>query len=305
MSHHELQGTHKLFGMASMDLCINDEGLDNKIIDDPEKSTKKHNNVFVVCAWNGCTYVIDHDFNVVKFEFEGRVCAFAAGQYAITPGHNVNCFLYVDFEDQITVYYNLRINTKPVTNFMEIMRDQLDRFDELLKDRVQDYLQEKEALSNGSYQSASNIAEFFHQCLYQLDDYKNMKAKLIEELRANGTRDDSELVESVIDQKEESDIERPESQNNEQNQNKHDDFVLISGEQDIVQDEGTQELEENKVIRNVLDEMNSDIEGNVVAQNQTTNTDKKQLCVYEIQSSVHIDNSTKGTPSVQEFDEEK
>ena len=41
---------------------------------------------------------------------------------------------------------------------------------------------EKEALSNGSYQSTSNITEFFHQCLYQLDDYKNMKAKLIEEV---------------------------------------------------------------------------------------------------------------------------
>lgn len=52
---------------------------------------------------------------------------FILGQYAITPGHNVNCFLYVDFEDQITVYYNLRINTQPVTNFMEIMRDQFDK----------------------------------------------------------------------------------------------------------------------------------------------------------------------------------
>lgn len=79
MSHHELQGTHKLFGMASMDLCINDESLDKKLLNDPEQSTKKYNNVFVVCAWNGCTYVIDHDFNVVKFEFERRVCAFAAG----------------------------------------------------------------------------------------------------------------------------------------------------------------------------------------------------------------------------------
>ncbi|CAB4389616.1 unnamed protein product [Rhizophagus irregularis] len=336
MSHHELQGTHKLFGMASIDLCINDESLDKKILNDSEKS-KKYNNVFVVCAWNGCTYVIDHDFNVVKFEFEGRVCAFAAGQYAITPGHNVNCFLYVDFEDQITVYYNLRINTKPVTNFMEIMRDQFDKFDELLKDRVQDYDQEKAALSNGSFQSTSHIAEFFHQCLYQLDDYKNMKAKLIEEVeelkgkkheekKPNETRDNSELVEEnrslESDQKKESDTEQPEPRNN---QNKHDDYVLISGKQDIVQDvetqelEGnkvirnvqdveTQELEGNKVIRNVLSEMNSGVgEGNGVIQNQTTNTDKQQLyseSAHEIQSSVNVDNSTNEIPSIQEFDEE-
>lgn len=100
---------------------------------------------------------------------------------------------------------------------------------------------------------------------------------------------------------------------------------MISGEQDIVQDvetqelEGnkvirnvqdveTQELERNKVIRNVLSEMNSGVgEGNGVIQNQTTNTDKQQLyseSAHEIQSSVNVDNSTNEIPSIQEFDEE-
>ncbi|RIA86729.1 hypothetical protein C1645_807668 [Glomus cerebriforme] len=305
ISNYELQGTHKLFGMASMDLCINDindESLDNEILNDPEKSAKKYDNVFVVCAWNGCTYVIDHDFNVVKFEFEGRVCAFAAGQYAITPGHNVNCFLYVDFEDQITVYYNLRINTKPVTNFIEIMRGQFNKFDELLGDIVQDYDQEKGALSNGSYQSTSNITEFFHQCLYQLDDYKDMKAKLIETLKRktreeeekkpNELREKNELIEenglleSVIYQEKEKDVEKSESRNKEQNQNqnKQDDLVLIS-EQDIIQDVETQELE-GLEIENTLDNVigGCDDVAHKLQLNQITNTDNEQFNTQETQT---------------------
>lgn len=133
-----------------------------------------------------------------------------------------------------------------------------------------------------------------------------------EEKKPNETRDNSKLVEenrsleSVIDQKKESDTEQPEPRNKEQNQNKHDDNVLILGEQDIVQDVETQELEGNKVIRNVLSEMNSGVDE--VVQNQTTNTDKQQLyseSAYEIQSTVHIDNSSNEIPSTQEFDEEK
>jgi hypothetical protein len=114
----------------------------------------------------------------------------------------------------------------------------------------------------------------------------------------------------VFDQKKESDTERPESRNKEQNRNKHDDYILIPGEQDIVQDVETKELEGNKMIKNVFDAMNktnNDGEGNEIVQNQTTNTDKQQLSsdsAHEIQSSVRIDNSTKATPSTQEFDEE-
>ena len=79
MSHHELQVTHKLFGVAAMDLCINDDDFDKENLGDPEKPKKRRDDVFVACSWNGSTYIVDHDFNVVNFEFEGRVCAFAAG----------------------------------------------------------------------------------------------------------------------------------------------------------------------------------------------------------------------------------
>ncbi|CAG8599016.1 5147_t:CDS:10 [Diversispora eburnea] len=175
---HELQVTHKLFGMASMDLYSENDSEQN--IDD-ELSSNKRNDVFVACAWDGHTYVIDYDFNVVRFEFEGRVCAFAAGQYALTKGHNVPCFMYVDFEDHITVYHNLHINTKPVTNFIEIMRDQIDEFDGLLKENVKNY-------EHGLYQSTPHITDFFHNCLYKSDDYERIMQDLERKINEVSTK---------------------------------------------------------------------------------------------------------------------
>ncbi|CAG8542245.1 37076_t:CDS:2, partial [Racocetra persica] len=139
MSRHELQVTHKLFGVTAIDFFCDETEISSKGRDD---------DVFVACTWNGNTYIIDRDFNVVKFEFEGRVCAFAAGKYAVVPGCNVPCFMYVDFEDHITVYHNLRINTKPVQNFMEVMNDQVSQ-----------------------------------QCLYKLDDYNTVKESLEEKIK--------------------------------------------------------------------------------------------------------------------------
>lgn len=44
------------------------------------------------------------------------------GQYAVTPGHNEPCLFYVDFEDNIYVYYNLYIQTQPLAQFQDIVK---------------------------------------------------------------------------------------------------------------------------------------------------------------------------------------
>ncbi|CAJ0900820.1 4242_t:CDS:10 [Entrophospora sp. SA101] len=127
MKHIELQVTHKIFGISAINLRRRNQNPDD---------------IFVACAWNGNTYIIDQDFNVVRFEFDRRVCAFAAGKYAIKQGINIPCFMYIDFENQITVYYNLFIDIKPLNNFMdEIMQgtENLDQFHDFLKDNVVNY----------------------------------------------------------------------------------------------------------------------------------------------------------------------
>lgn len=111
--------------------------------------------LFVACAWNGVTYLIDwskkmgddHEedddisasdtdeeqqqnskikYQLVKFAFEGRVCAFTAGLYSVENQHNVPCLFYVDFEDQIYVYYDVRISPGPVTGFIDAIDDDIE-----------------------------------------------------------------------------------------------------------------------------------------------------------------------------------
>lgn len=114
--------------------------------------------LFVACAWNGVTYLIDwskkigddHEdsdddisesdteeeqqqqqnskikYQLVKFAFEGRVCAFTAGLYSVNNQLNVPCLFYVDFEDQIYVYYDVRISPGPVTGFIDAIDDDIE-----------------------------------------------------------------------------------------------------------------------------------------------------------------------------------
>lgn len=44
------------------------------------------------------------------------------GQYAVAPGRNEPCLFYVDFEDNIYVYYNLYIQTQPSAQFQDIVK---------------------------------------------------------------------------------------------------------------------------------------------------------------------------------------
>ncbi|CAG8530971.1 1123_t:CDS:10 [Ambispora gerdemannii] len=206
MSKHELKVNHKLFGLSALNLDgVIDNTQTGKIYTNQKPNVEQSDDAFVTCAWNGSTYVIDHEFNVVNFEFESRVCAFAAGKYAITPGYNVPCFMYVDFEDNIYVYFNIQINTKPMLNFGEVMRDvDINKYEELLKFYYKEYEQEIEAFSpnNPPYQPTPKLTSFFNQCLYKLDGYRKLKAKMEREIQ------DSIERKKVIEEKEIAEVNR-------------------------------------------------------------------------------------------------
>lgn len=76
--------------------------------DEQEKETQAE--LFVACAWNGVTYLIDWSqrveeqggdskvkFQLVKFAFEGRVCAFTAGKYYFYLEYMYMLSLTLDF----------------------------------------------------------------------------------------------------------------------------------------------------------------------------------------------------------------
>ncbi|KAF9962338.1 integrin alpha FG-GAP repeat-containing protein 2 [Mortierella alpina] len=96
------------------------------LLSGPYGSRFQRNDMFVGCSWSGITFFIDQEFNIAQYDFDARVCAFGAGQYAVTPGRNEPCLFYVDFEDNIYVYYNLYIQTEPPLQFQDIVRADTD-----------------------------------------------------------------------------------------------------------------------------------------------------------------------------------
>ncbi|SAL95062.1 hypothetical protein [Absidia glauca] len=189
--------------------------------------------LFVACAWNGVTYLIDWSqrtddtrcqdsdsssssrsdpssnirFQLVKFAFEGRVCAFTAGLYAVAPGYNVPCLFYVDFEDQIFVYFDVRITPGKVSGFIDMIDDDVEEaLDRLLG--LEDDLSKAMISTTGKQQQQQSseedgqqidlgdgwkgimddsttvdsltlrtgqldLTEFIHECLYDFDDMKD------------------------------------------------------------------------------------------------------------------------------------
>lgn len=50
----------------------------------------------------------------------------AIGLYAVAPGYNVPCLFYVDFEDQIFVYFDVRITPGKVSGFIDMIDDDVE-----------------------------------------------------------------------------------------------------------------------------------------------------------------------------------
>jgi hypothetical protein len=212
-----------------------------------EQKVEVENDLFVACAWNGVTYMIDWSqrnstsldcnqnaatkFQLVKFAFEGRVCAFTAGElrpgnfqscsnkcysvndthihnlkgsYAIVPGQNVPCLFYVDFDEQIYVYYDVRITPGPVTNFLDKQDDDIEEaleriheYEYLIKDlrqrindpddntnkaRTENPFGNANLITSHSPEALPNI---IHRCLYELPQLQAALEYELEQVRAS------------------------------------------------------------------------------------------------------------------------
>lgn len=98
------------------------------------KITVSPNNDYVVtCAWNGTTFLVDGQLNVAQFQFPERVCAFRCGDFCISPGVQIPCLVYVTFNDEIYIYYNIDMKIEPRqarsfdTDVLPILRKFQDR----------------------------------------------------------------------------------------------------------------------------------------------------------------------------------
>ncbi|XP_008313641.1 KICSTOR complex protein ITFG2 [Cynoglossus semilaevis] len=77
----------------------------------------------VACAWDGQTYIIDHNRSVVRFQFDENVNAFCAGQYTCKEGKNSPCLVYVSFNHKIYIYWKVELERMESTNLLRLLEE--------------------------------------------------------------------------------------------------------------------------------------------------------------------------------------
>lgn len=77
----------------------------------------------VACAWDGQTYIIDHNRTVVRFQFDENVNAFCAGQYTCKENKNSPCLVYVSFNQKIYIYWKVELERMESTNLLRVLEE--------------------------------------------------------------------------------------------------------------------------------------------------------------------------------------
>ncbi|KAJ1165938.1 hypothetical protein NDU88_006355 [Pleurodeles waltl] len=98
-----VQVDHQLFALEKLDVTGNG-----------------HEEV-VACAWDGQTYIIDHNRTVVRFQVDENVSAFCAGMYACKGAQNSPCLVYVSFNHKIYVYWDVQLERMESTNLVKVL----------------------------------------------------------------------------------------------------------------------------------------------------------------------------------------
>ncbi|XP_004648213.1 KICSTOR complex protein ITFG2 [Octodon degus] len=75
----------------------------------------------VACAWDGQTYIIDHNRTVVRFQVDENIRAFCAGLYACKEGRNSPCLVYVTFNQKIYVYWEVQLERMESSSLLKLL----------------------------------------------------------------------------------------------------------------------------------------------------------------------------------------
>ena len=109
----------------------------------------------ITCGWDGSTYIIDSEKNIVKFQFPESVMAFNVGYFGMET-RNVPCLVYVTFSNTIIVYYRISLSRLAPANLLTVMESKAEHRKTLkelglLDDDVVDENKFKEMVSDCLY----------------------------------------------------------------------------------------------------------------------------------------------------------
>ncbi|XP_012638655.1 KICSTOR complex protein ITFG2 isoform X3 [Microcebus murinus] len=136
--HGSESGGSGLFALCTLDACVCPTGT-LKLMEEADKllwSVQVDHQLFalekldvtgngheevVACAWDGQTYIIDHNRTVVRFQVDENIRAFCAGLYACKEGRNSPCLVYVTFNQKIYVYWEVQLERMESTNLLKLL----------------------------------------------------------------------------------------------------------------------------------------------------------------------------------------
>uniref|UniRef100_A0A803KHM2 Integrin alpha FG-GAP repeat containing 2 n=1 Tax=Xenopus tropicalis TaxID=8364 RepID=A0A803KHM2_XENTR len=130
-----VQVDHQLFALEKLDITGNGE------------------EEVVACAWDGQTYIIDHNHAILRFQVEENVSAFCAGLYACREDENSPCLVYVGFNQKIYIYWAVTLERIETSNLLRVMEGN-DEFSALLSQLHVDA------------NDPSAVRELIHQTMY-------------------------------------------------------------------------------------------------------------------------------------------
>jgi hypothetical protein len=63
-----------------------------------------------ISTWDGITYILDSNKNIVCYNFKQRISTFYVGLFSTEPNKHKSCIFYVTFNENITMFYDVEIS---------------------------------------------------------------------------------------------------------------------------------------------------------------------------------------------------
>eukprot|EP00117_Sycon_ciliatum_P046615 scpid49581/ scgid33366/ Integrin-alpha FG-GAP repeat-containing protein 2 len=154
----QLHVGHQLFSLTKMD--ITGDGADE----------------VVACAFDGFTYIVNHNRDVVRFQIDDSLCAFTSGSFGVSADKATCSLVYLSLNGKLFVYYDVHLNSMVTSNLLEEMKSRVDELDFLPGDM-------KEAIAAGDGETVRPVYSWCmdtadEEIQYQLRTLKDQLARL-------------------------------------------------------------------------------------------------------------------------------
>uniref|UniRef100_T1J124 Integrin-alpha FG-GAP repeat-containing protein 2 n=1 Tax=Strigamia maritima TaxID=126957 RepID=T1J124_STRMM len=76
----------------------------------------------VVSSWDGHTYIVDYEQNVLRFHLDDSISSFKAGKFsASAESGNAPCMVFATLSNRVVLYYDIRVPRIPLNTLLNEM----------------------------------------------------------------------------------------------------------------------------------------------------------------------------------------